>query len=195
MRVAILASTVLLSGCALTATSTPAPVVESAAVETVAPQPAASPAAVPQPAVPADAQRVEVVWISDGDTFGARAVRRGVLPRDVNETVRLLEIDTPESKAPGRPVECFAERATRALERMLPRGSTAWVQGDQELRDRYGRALLYVWNDHGVFVNERMVRRGFARAVLFRPNDRYIDRMRSAEDAARKAGRGLWSAC
>jgi micrococcal nuclease len=146
-------------------------------------------------AVPAGAQRVEVVWISDGDTFGARAVRRGVLPEGVDETVRLLEVDTPESKAPGRPVECFAERATRALERMLPRGSTAWVQADRELRDRYGRALLYVWNDAGVFVNERLVRRGFARAVLFEPNDRHIERLRVAEGQARRAGRGLWSAC
>lgn len=138
---------------------------------------------------------MEIAWISDGDTVAVHALRRGVLAKGVVENVRLLEIDTPESKDPDLPVQCFALRATAATERLLPRGSVAWVVPDQELRDRYGRALLYVWNAKGVFVNANLVRRGFARAVLYRPNDRYIDQMRSAEAQARAAGRGLWSAC
>ncbi|MDO7867614.1 thermonuclease family protein [Nocardioides jiangxiensis] len=144
---------------------------------------------------PTDAQRVVVRWVTDGDTVTLRAVRRGALPLQVDTHVRLLEIDTPESKDPDLPVQCLALRATAATERLLPRGSTAWVQTDRELHDRYGRTLGYVWNAHGVFVNEALVRRGLARVLFFRPNDRHLARMRSAEAAARAAGRGLWTRC
>lgn len=145
--------------------------------------------------VPDDAQRVEVRWVSDGDTVGVRAEGRGVLAAGEDTTVRLLLVDTPESKHRDLPVQCFAQRATRATERLLPEGSRAWVQADRELLDQYDRALLYVWNADGTFVNERLVRRGFARVEWYRPNDRHLDRIRAAERAARDAGRGLWSHC
>ncbi|WP_147384868.1 thermonuclease family protein [Nocardioides cavernaquae] len=186
---ALLAGALLVTGCG--ATTDVVPPRQSAAPASVV----ATPATVRPPAIPRGAQRVEVAWVSDGDTVAVRALRRGVLAVGALESVRLLEIDTPESKDPDLPVECFALRATQATERLLPRGSVAWVVADRELRDRYDRALLYVWNADGVFVNLRLVRRGYARAVLFRPNDRYIDLMRSAEAAARRAGKGLWSAC
>lgn len=145
--------------------------------------------------IPDDAQRVEVRWVSDGDTVTVRAARRGVLPRGVDTSVRLLEIDTPESKDPDQPVQCLARKATRVTERLLPEGSVAWVQRDEELHDRYGRTLGYVWNADGVFVNEALVRRGLARVLYVRPNDRHLERIRTAEDDARAAGRGLWSHC
>jgi micrococcal nuclease len=78
---------------------------------------------------------------------------------------------------------------------LLPVGSTAWAVPDRELLDRHGRTLLYLWDSRGVFVNLAMVRGGHARAVLFEPNDRHIDRMRAAEREARAERRGLWGAC
>lgn len=171
----------VLTGCSSAPLAAPAP---DRARPTVAPL-----------GIPADAQRVEVRWISDGDTVGVRAEGRGVLAAGADTTVRLLLIDTPESKHRDLPVQCFAQRATRATERLLPEGSDAWVQADRELLDQYDRALLYVWNTDGTFVNERLVRRGFARVEWYRPNDRHLDRIRAAERAAREAGRGLWSHC
>lgn len=145
--------------------------------------------------VPADAERVRIRWVSDGDTVTLRAVRRGVLPVGEDVAVRLLEIDTPESKRRGVAVECLARAATAVTERLLPRGSVAWVQTDRERHDRYGRTLGYVWNARGAFVNEVLVRRGLAVVAYFPPNDRHLDRMRAAESEARAAGRGLWSRC
>jgi micrococcal nuclease len=174
----------------------PAPLspVGTPAVTPAMPGPAAAPRAAP-PGVPPTAQRARVRWISDGDTVELRAVRRGVLPQGRDVSVRLLEIDTPESKRPGVAVQCFALRAAAATERLLPRGSVAWVQTDRELHDRYGRTLGYVWNARGVFVNGVLVRRGLAKVLYVAPNDRHLDRIRAAEGSARAAGRGLWSHC
>lgn len=140
--------------------------------------------------VPADAQRVLVTWHADGDTLHVRASGAGPLPRGVDLPVRLLEVDAPE-----RPRACFADEARAALTSLLPAGGRAFVAPDEEPVDRYGRHLRYVWNADGVFVNEAMVRGGFATAMLVAPNDAHIERMRHVEAFARAAGRGLWGAC
>lgn len=144
--------------------------------------------------VPDGSQRATVVRVVDGDTVILRGTGDGVLPRE-DTRVRLLEIDSPESVAPDRPVECFGEEAARGLAEMVPAGSTVSVVPDRQLEDPYGRLLLYVWDDDGALVNLEMVRSGLAEAVLFQPNDRYIDEMRQAEQEARSEARGMWGAC
>ncbi len=72
----------------------------------------------------------------------------------------------------------------------LPVGAHAFVVADQDLRDRYGRYLLYLWRAHGLFVNEAIVTTGHGRAVLYEPNDAYIGRIRAADAAAQLPGVG-----
>lgn len=146
--------------------------------------------------VPTVAEVVTVAAHVDGDTIRVTALADGdVLEEGVETKVRLLEIDAPESVHPDQPVECHAPEASEALAELLPLGSTAWVLPDEELQDRYGRTLLYLWNDEGVFVNEQMIADGHAEAVLYEPNDRYIDSMRTAESRARAVDAGLWGEC
>ncbi|MBD0844511.1 thermonuclease family protein [Streptomyces sp. TRM68416] len=130
----------------------------------------------------------EVVRIVDGDTIEIRGDGR-IVPKGSVVRVRLLEIDTPENGA------CFARDATDRTADLLPPGSTVRIQRDVDLTDRYGRHLLYVWNDEGVFVNESLVRSGHAEAVLYPPNDKHWPRISRAEKAARQSGAGLWTAC
>ncbi|MFD5340669.1 thermonuclease family protein [Streptomyces hawaiiensis] len=124
----------------------------------------------------------------DGDTLEVRGDGR-VLPKDTVARVRLLEIDTPERGA------CFADDATARTATLLPPGSHIRAERDVELTDRYDRYLLYVWNEQGTFVNEALVRSGHAEAVLYPSNDKYWTRISDAEDAAKQAGAGLWTAC
>jgi micrococcal nuclease len=153
------------------------------------------PAAGPPPSVPARAQRVVVTRHTDGDTLHLAATAPGVLPRGADTTVRLLEIDTPEGVDPGEPLQCYALRASRRLTALAPVGSRGWVLPDREVADPYGRALLYLWNHDGDFVNRTLVEEGMARAVLYPPNDRFIAQMRAAERRARAHSRGLWGGC
>ncbi|QOV41047.1 thermonuclease family protein [Streptomyces ferrugineus] len=126
--------------------------------------------------------------VIDGDTLDVRGDGR-IVPKDTVVRVRLLEIDTPERGA------CYAKPATARTRALLPQGSTAHVVRDDQLKDRYGRYLLYLWNDKDVFVNKSLVRSGHAEAVLFQPNDKYWSTISRAEKDARRAGAGLWSAC
>lgn len=148
----------------------------------------------PDTAGPAGAQAATVVRVVDGDTVHLRGTGSGPLAAGRETTVRLLEIDTPETVAPGRPVECGGPEASRYLERRLSPGTPVRVTADRDLLDDYGRTLLYVWDDGG-FVNLDIVRLGWARAVLFEPNDAHIGEVRAAQSAARAAGRGIWGLC
>jgi micrococcal nuclease len=111
----------------------------------------------------------------------------------VDVTIRLIGIDTPESVAPGQPVECYARRASRFATRRLE-GRDVDLEFDVERLDRYDRTLAYVWLDEELF-NETLVAGGYASVTTYPPNVRYVDRFIRAQAAARAAGIGIWGAC
>ena len=130
-----------------------------------------------------------VVRVVDGDTIKVE------LGGGRRETVRYIGVDTPESVKPGTPVQCFAHAASTANERLVA-GERVRLTIDVEPRDRYGRLLAYVRRARdGVFVNEALVRGGYARTLTIPPNDRFADRFATLQKAAQKAGRGLWRLC
>jgi len=141
---------------------------------------------------PRDAQRATVLRVVDGDTVELRGTGKGPLRSGFKTTVRLLEVDTPETKLG---VECYGPEAAAFTKKLLAPGSTVLVSPDRELRDRYGRTLLYVWTAKGVFANQELIRTGHATAVLYKPNDRYIGLMRRTEAAAKAKKLGLWGRC
>ena len=128
-------------------------------------------------AVGDDASEVRVTRVIDGDTF---VVTGG-------ERVRLIGVDTPERG------DCLSRAAT-ALTRRLVGGRAVRLRFDVERRDRYGRLLAYVHRGE-LFVNAELVRRGFAMALTVPPNVRHAGRFVALQREARRAGRGLWSAC
>jgi micrococcal nuclease len=112
-----------------------------------------------------------------------------------SEPVRYIGVDTPESRKPDTPVQCFARRAAAENARIV-RGERVRLVFDVERRDRFGRLLAYVYRARdGVFVNAALVRGGFARTLTIPPNVRFAGRFAALAAEARRAGRGLWSAC
>lgn len=133
--------------------------------------------------------RARVIRIVDGDTLH---VDLG----GTDTTVRLIGIDTPETHGRGGLRECFGQEATRRLEGLLGKGAAVTVVRDAEPRDRYGRLLAYVYRaSDGLFVNLAMARDGYAVALTIPPNVAHADEFVAAAAAARRANRGLWSAC
>jgi micrococcal nuclease len=139
-------------------------------------------------AAPAGDRIGRVTRVVDGDTIVVALGGR-------SERVRYIGIDTPESVKPDTPVQCFAHRAAAENARLVGRERVRLVL-DVEARDRFGRLLAYVYRARdGLFVNAALVRGGFARTLTIPPNVRFAARFRDLAARARRAGRGLWSAC
>jgi micrococcal nuclease len=128
--------------------------------------------------------------VVDGDTVKVRL-------DGVTESVRIIGIDTPESRRPGTPVECFAREATDAAERLLPEGSSVWLEPDptQDTRDRYGRLLAHVWLADGRLFAETMIRDGYGIHYVYDgiPSS-HAARLAAAQVDAERAESGLWAA-
>jgi micrococcal nuclease len=130
-----------------------------------------------------------VINVVDGDTIHARLAGK-------NESVRFIGIDTPETHGQGGLRECFGQEATKRLQTLLPEGATLTIVRDVEARDRYGRLLAYVYRaSDGLFVNLAMARDGYAVPLPVPPNVAHADELVAAAGDARRADRGLWSAC
>jgi micrococcal nuclease len=130
-----------------------------------------------------------VVSVVDGDTIVARV-------RGDDERIRLIGIDTPETKKPNTPVQCFGPEASNFTKHLLPPGTRLYLERDVEARDKYGRLLAYVYRaDDGLFVNLRIARDGFARLLTFPPNVAHVDDFVAAARAAERDDIGLWAGC
>jgi micrococcal nuclease len=103
--------------------------------------------------------------------------------------LRLIGVDTPEVFGG---VECYGREASAFVERLVPLGSRVRYRLGVEERDRYGRALAYVWLRDGRFLNRLLVSRGYAQPLTVPPNVEFEDLFVRAARRARAAGRGLW---
>ena len=139
------------------------------------------------PAAPADVEGdvVTVESISDGDTLR-------VTLGEVSTRVRLLNIDTPETRHPSKPVECMGPEATAALKSMISPGDTVVLRYDRRLYDRYDRLLAGVYAE-GVLLNAEMARLGYGEPAVFDGNDRFLPEVEAAWEEARANGVGRFS--
>lgn len=132
-----------------------------------------------------------VIEVIDGDTLRLAIAQR-------NEVVRLIGINTPETKHPTKGVQCYGREATAFLASFLPPGTKVRVERDSEARDSYRRLLLYIFvtTEGGErFVNLEIVARGFATPLSIEPNVRYQSHFVEAAFDAERNERGLWRAC
>jgi micrococcal nuclease len=104
--------------------------------------------------------------------------------------VRLIGIDTPEVYGE---VECYGRKAAAFVRRLLPLGTGVRYRLGAEERDRYGRALVYVWLGDGRFLNRLLVARGYAQTLTIPPNVEYADEFAAVARRARGRGLGLWA--
>lgn len=142
----------------------------------------------PPPPAPSHAVVIETI---DGDTLRAEIA-------GVRETIRLIGVDTPETKHPTKGVQCYGPEAAQFLASLLPPGTRVRIERDTEARDPYGRLLLYLFVDRGEgeqFVSHALIASGMARPLVIEPNVRYQSELVDAAFTAQHHARGLWGAC
>lgn len=103
---------------------------------------------------------------------------------------RLIGVDTPEVFGGA---ECYGREASAFARRVLRPGLRVGVRVGVERRDRYGRALAYLFLDDGRLFNELLSERGYAKPLAVPPNDELARRFEDAARRARGQGRGIWS--
>ncbi|MBW3538498.1 thermonuclease family protein [Candidatus Parcubacteria bacterium] len=129
-----------------------------------------------------------VVEVVDGDTIRVELSGQ-------TETVRLIGLDTPETKDPRKPVQCFGQAAA-AKARELMAGGSVRLEADpnDSDRDKYKRLLRYVYLPDGQLVNAEMIRQGYAFAYTIFPFEK-LEEFRELERQAREQNLGLWAGC
>lgn len=127
--------------------------------------------------------------VVDGDTII-------VTLQGMEQHVRLIGINTPETVKPNWPVECYGPEASKLTKSLLPPGTVVRLVRDVEARDAYDRLLAYVYRrDDDLFINLELARQGDADEMSIRPNTAHQADFRAAVAEARDANRGLWRAC
>jgi len=126
------------------------------------------------------AENHKVKRVVDGDTL---LLTNG-------EKVRLIGVDTPETKHPQKPVERFGKEAYLFTQRMVE-GKEVRLEFDWQKRDKYGRLLAYVYLTDGTFLNAEIIKQGYGFAYTRFPF-KYLEEFRRYEKEARENGMGLW---
>ena len=127
----------------------------------------------------------QVERVIDGDTIRVRHQGK-------NYTVRLMGVDTPETKHPTKAVEHFGREASAFTKSHLE-GKLVVLVKDRtgDTVDRFGRLLRYVLLDGDNF-NARLIREGYAHAYRRFPFSKRKEFIQ-LEEQARRRGIGLWN--
>ena len=129
-----------------------------------------------------------VVKVVDGDTLDVD------VPDGKYKTtrIRLLGVDTPETKKPNAPVMYFGPEAFEYTKKVTrSKKVTVLIDTVSDERDRYGRLLGYIKLGDGRILNEVLVEEGYAYADLrFKHSD--FEKYRDLMEKAKQQKKGLW---
>jgi endonuclease YncB( thermonuclease family) len=163
--------------------------------------PTSTPTAVPTPTAPSPTSQpagtrrlARIVRVIDGDTLRVR------LSSGQQITVRLIGVDTPETKRPGVAVECGGKAASAFMRQIAfrrGRGRQVTLVGDpsQDATDRYGRTLAYVDASGKGDLGRLMLRAGWASVYVFANPFGRLARYESAVGQTEARRIGVWARC
>ena len=128
----------------------------------------------------------KVYIVIDGDTFWMKD------QGGQTEKIRFIGIDAPECrKSAHKDIQRFGKESKDFLVGFL-KGKKVALEYDVERYDRYGRTLAYVYLEDGTFLNEYLIKNGYAKVVTFPPNVKYHRQFVIAERYARQHQLGMW---
>jgi micrococcal nuclease len=127
-----------------------------------------------------------VVRVIDGDTIDIDAPDG----KYDHTRIRLLGIDTPETKNPKTGVMYFGPEASEFTKKSV-QDKPVRVFLDAKSRDKYNRLLAYIQLPDGKFLNEELVSEGFAYVDTRFKHSCYHKYMQ-LESVAKHAKKGLW---
>jgi micrococcal nuclease len=127
-----------------------------------------------------------VTKVVDGDTFWV------INSRGEEEKIRLIGVNTPESRNTGRTkIQYFGKESTAFAKNTLT-GKRVRLEYDVQRSDRYKRTLAYVYLENGTFFNALLLQEGYAQVATYPPNVKYQNQFIKLQKRARDQKKGLW---
>lgn len=161
--------------------------------------------------------KAKVIRVVDGDTIVISIPKTTFNNRktlkNLKFTVRLVGIDTPESK-PNKRAKLQSRESKKDINTIVQLGKkakafteslllkkkigkrkifkTVYLEFDVQPQDRYGRLLAYVWLPDGRMLNKEIICGGYAYPLTIPPNVKYEKLFRKCFKEAAEKGIGLW---
>lgn len=130
--------------------------------------------------------KIENATSVDGDTIKG-------LVNGKQESIRILLVDTPETKHPSKPVQPFGPEASQFTKDFIEKNKdNLYLELDVEERDKYRRVLGYVWGEQDM-LNALLVQTGLARVGYVYQSTRHLDPLKELQTAAQQSAVGIWS--
>lgn len=124
----------------------------------------------------------------DGDTIQ-------VTMQGVEEKVRFIGVDTPETHKPNTPVQCYGPAAAAHTKALIGQHSVRLESDSLSTdRDRYNRLLRYVYLPDGTLVNEDLVKNGYGFYYPYFPFTK-AEQFSAVQATAKAVLKGLWGNC
>lgn len=128
-----------------------------------------------------------VIRVVDGDTVKVDI-------DGVQETIRIIGINTPETVDPRKPVECFGQEASARAHALLDNQTVALeADSTQGEHDKYDRLLRYVFLSNGSDFGKQMISEGYAYEYTYSTPYTHQQDYETAQSEAENAKRGLWA--
>lgn len=128
-----------------------------------------------------------VTNVVDGDTIDVSI--DGEIKR-----LRLIGVDTPETKDPRKAVQCFGTEASAfTTQTLLNQSVTLESDDSQGDVDKYDRLLRYVILSDGTNFNKLLIHDGYAYEYTYDTIYTYQDEFKAAQVDAEANKRGLWA--
>lgn len=130
----------------------------------------------------------QVLKVVDGDTIH-------ISYNGKDEKVRFIGLDTPETKDPRKPIQCFGREATAKMTEFAENKNVRLefdrTQGE---RDKYGRLLAFVYGEDNKNLAYEMIRQGYGNEYTYNSNPyKYQNEFKEAARKAREENKGLWA--
>jgi micrococcal nuclease len=122
----------------------------------------------------------KVIYVIDGDTV--------IL--DNHERVRFIGIDAPEVASKYHRAEYYGKEAKKYLQGRIE-GQEVVLKPGKEPFDKYERRLAYVYLPDGTFINEELVRLGYADVFWSIPFE-YRESFVQLQKEAKEKQIGMW---
>lgn len=141
--------------------------------------------------------KAKVKETTDGDTIV-------ITIADKDYKLRMIGIDTPETKHPEKPVEFMGQEASNFTHNELY-GKEVWLEKDVSETDKYQRLLRYIWLEDPETIknptyedirdktfNGILLKEGYAKASSYPPDVKYQEYFTKIQQEAEQNKKGLW---